>query len=90
MRSIEQDQERRKKHNTKGRKENDTGLVMSVTNDEQTDSSMEEIRGMLHKLTVDVQLKDERQARPQQNFNRENFNKYRSSFQQNTTQTQYF
>lgn len=38
---------------------------MSVTNDEQTDSSMEEIRGMLHKLTVDVQqLKDERQARP--------------------------
>lgn len=91
LRSIEQDQERRKKHNTKGRKENDTGLVMSVTNDEQTDSSMEEIRGMLHKLTVDVQqLKDERQARPQQNFNRENFNKYRSSFQQNTTQTQYF
>lgn len=50
LRSIEQDQKRRKKHNAKERKENDAELVMSVMNDEQSDSGVEEIRGMLKKM----------------------------------------
>lgn len=50
LRSIEQDQKRRKKHNTKERKENDVELVVSVMNDEQSDAGVEEIRGMLKKM----------------------------------------
>lgn len=69
LRAIEQDHERRK--GNKGKKTGPT--VMSATHEEDEASGMDDIRGMLLKLTADVQqLKDDRQQRPQPPYNRNN------------------
>lgn len=49
---------------------------MSATHNEESNSGMEEIRGMLHELTAEVQqLKDDHQSRSQEPYRKENFKK---------------
>lgn len=55
---------------------------MSATHNEESNSGMEEIRGMLHELTAEVQqLKDDHQSRSQEPYRKENFKKnYKQDF----------
>lgn len=70
LRAIEQDHERRKVN--KGKKTGPT--VMSVTHEEDEASGMDDIKGMLLKLTADVQqLKDDRLQQPQPPYHRNFF-----------------
>lgn len=69
LRAIEQDHERRKVN--KGKNVGPT--VMSATHEADEASNMDDIRGMLLKLTADVQqLKHDRQQQPQPPYNRNN------------------
>lgn len=85
LRSIEQDQDRRKKGTDKGKKNSacEGHVGMSATHDEESKSGIEEIREMLHMLTAEVQqLKDDRQSRPQEPNRRKTFNR---NYQENFT-----
>ena len=68
-RAIEQIHDRRKKEQ-KGKKD-DSGHVMSAAHEEEPQSGIVELRGMIQNLTAEVQqLKDGRKTRSQQPYNR--------------------
>jgi hypothetical protein len=84
LRCSEQYQDRRKKNTNSGKK-NSTGtgqVVMSTTHDEESNSGIDEIRGMLHKLTAEVQqLKVDRRTRSQEPYRKQNYKKnYKQTF----------
>ena len=98
LRAIEQDHDRRKR-GQKGKKD-DNGHVMSAAHEEEPQSGIAELRGMIQNLTAEVQqLKDGREARAQQPHSRGNrgyssgYNRgggaYRGSWQQQQQQHGY-